>query len=600
MKEMEYLKASCNKLKYLVQTDRSTSPAVRKELTSLVNGVQECDAVKSTGVCKGHDPPPDLALSLPTRTSTGRRWNHPTTPPGDADRATAPERRRTYGLTLKILSLPVMHFISVRRVKQKDDGHAHESPLLFFKRGLLDIAKTLFYVLHKTLRVATTVVNNSLLIFNPGGSAKIYLVWFWVVTERGGPGFWLCLLVRKKDEKTKRTLMWTELANPKDISGMAYFEGVDDKHARCENEAEATASIAEMVLARVECAARHMQTLEPLKRSIHRGLRYNDDFPPLYLRFCELIAQQEDTTEIVRDLRKMAKDELEKAKVQLEGFGALKRRYSQDRQDLAAFFQDNVDAAKKAGLPEGASSSEQSQQILDEMDNIEKSLSKIGDILEDNKEFWEGVDRRLKSVPPPPSGLLANGPPEGIISGPMTVNGTAAQFCGSHKMLKIGKVLIQDVSVLNRSCGKISSTQSSVEAQLQSPSCVLKHRRKVLRPLTNGLSSLVQGYEKFARRFAEYWGYISLLFWYEGSSLEEKLGADRCNPVALTNLTLEGLSPYALPLESAFVTIHRQLLGMTKFWRELKEALHRQWAAMWLRGGGKLSNTCRFQLEPAC
>ncbi|KAJ6530111.1 hypothetical protein B0H19DRAFT_479929 [Mycena capillaripes] len=270
-------------------------------------------------------------------------------------------------------------------------------------------------------------------------------------------------------------------------------------------------------------------------------LRKQDDFTPLYLRFCELIAQQEDTTEIVRDLRKMVKDELERAKEQLEGFGVLKGQYAQDRQDLVAFFQDNVDAAKKARFPEGASSTEQSQQILDEMDNIDKSLSKIGDILKDNKEFWEGVDRRLKSAPPPPSGLLGNGPPEGITSGPteerlephakrihtrlQTVNSAAAQYCGSHKMLKMGKALIQDASKLNRSYSKILSTQSSVETQLQSSSCIPKHRRKVLRPLTTGLFSLVHGYEKLTRRFAEYWGYISLLFWYAGSSLEEKLGS---------------------------------------------------------------------------
>ncbi|KAJ6530143.1 hypothetical protein B0H19DRAFT_480285 [Mycena capillaripes] len=141
-----------------------------------------------------------------------------------------------------------------------------------------------------------------------------------------------------------------------------------------------------------ECTAVELKELD--------FLRNQDDFTPLYLRFCELIAQQEDTTEILRDLRKMVKDELEKAKEQLEGYGALKRQYSQDRQDLVAFFQDNVDAAKKARFPEGASSTEQSQQILNEMDNIDKSLSKIGDILKDNKEFWEGVDHRLKSAPP--------------------------------------------------------------------------------------------------------------------------------------------------------------------------------------------------------
>ncbi|KAJ6530100.1 hypothetical protein B0H19DRAFT_1192097 [Mycena capillaripes] len=318
-------------------------------------------------------------------------------------------------------------------------------------------------------------------------------------------------------------------------------------------------------------------------------LRRQDDFTPLYLPLCELIAQQEDTTKIIRDLRKMVKDELEKTKKQLEGFGALKRHYARDRQDLAAFFQDNVDAAKKAGFPEGASSTEESQQILSEMDNIDKSLSRIGGILKDNKEFWEGMDRRLKSAPPPPSGLSANDPSEGITSGPteerlephakrihtrlQIVNGTAARYCGSHKMVKMGKALIQDASELNQSYSKIASTQSCVEAQLQSPSCVSLHRRKRLRPLMTGLSSLVHGYEKFARRFTEYREYISLLFWYAGSSLEEKLGMDRCNPLALTNLTLEGLSPYALPFESAFMMIHRQLQGMTKFWRELEEVL---------------------------
>ncbi|KAJ6530133.1 hypothetical protein B0H19DRAFT_1242566 [Mycena capillaripes] len=180
--------------------------------------------------------------------------------------------------------------------------------------------------------------------------------------------------------------------------------------------------------------------------------------------------------------------------------------------------------------------------------DIGKSLSKIGDILKDNKEFWEGVDRRPTSA----------------------VNGTAAQYCGFHKMLKMGKALIQDASELNRSYSKISSTQSPVEAQLQSPSCVPKHGRKMLNERVIQPRPRAQ---TVARRFMEW---VSLLFWHAGSSLEEKLGAlkvDRCSPLALTNLTFEGLSPYALPFESSFMMIHRQPQGMTKFWRELEEGL---------------------------
>jgi hypothetical protein len=112
----------------------------------------------------------------------------------------------------------------------------------------------------------------------------------------------------------------------------------------------------------------------------------------------------------------------------------------------------------------------------------------------------------------------------------------------------------------------------------------------MLDQLKTDLSSLVKGYIKFAQRFTNYRGWISLLLWYAGSSFEEKLGsrpflfyflapisqslaADRCDPLALNNLTSERLSPYALPFESAFIVIHRRLQRMTKFWKELEEGL---------------------------
>jgi hypothetical protein len=53
------------------------------------------------------------------------------------------------------------------------------------------------------------------------------------------------------------------------------------------------------------------------------------------------------------------------------------------------------------------------------MDIIGMILAKIGDILNDSQEFWEGVDSDLKSAPPTSSNLLANSPPDGITSGPV-------------------------------------------------------------------------------------------------------------------------------------------------------------------------------------
>jgi hypothetical protein len=78
--------------------------------------------------------------------------------------------------------------------------------------------------------------------------------------------------------------------------------------------------------------------------------------------------------------------------------------------------------ANEAGFPEGISSAKKSQQIHDEMDIVGMILKKIGDILKDNHEFWEGVDSDLKSAPSTPSGLLANDPPDGITNGPVVSN----------------------------------------------------------------------------------------------------------------------------------------------------------------------------------
>ncbi|KAJ7909173.1 hypothetical protein B0H13DRAFT_2272950 [Mycena leptocephala] len=316
-------------------------------------------------------------------------------------------------------------------------------------------------------------------------------------------------------------------------------------------------------------------------------LRDLNDFTPLYLRFCELIAEDGDTTIIIRDLRRVAKDELEKSKERLEQFRALKRLYAQGRRDLAVFFQDNVDAANKAGFPEGISSAEKSQQIHDEMDIVGMNLKKIGNILKDNQEFWEGVDSELKSASSTPSGLLANSPPDGITNGHVehrlqsqtqkihtgleTINGAAAQYCGSHKMLKQGRVLIQKASDLTKSSSVISGTQSSVETELRRSSCVSKRGCRMLDQLKTDLSNLVKKYAKFTQQFTKYRGWISLFFWFAASSREEKLGMDRCDPLALKNLTRERLSPYALPFESAFNVINDQLRRITEYWTELKD-----------------------------
>ncbi|KAJ7847409.1 hypothetical protein B0H13DRAFT_2091894 [Mycena leptocephala] len=286
-------------------------------------------------------------------------------------------------------------------------------------------------------------------------------------------------------------------------------------------------------------------------------LRDLDDFTPLYLRFCRLIAEDGDTTIIIRDLRRVAKDELEKSKERLEQFRALKQLYAQGRHDLAAFFQDNVDAANEAGFPEGISSAKKSQQIHDEMDIVGMILKKIGDILKDNHEFWEG-EHRLQSQT------------QKIHTGLETINGAAAQYCGSHKMLKQGRALIQEASDLTESSSIISDTQFSVETELRRSSCVSKRGCRMLAQFKTDFSDLVKKYAEFAQQFTKYRGWISLFFWFAASSLEEKLGTDRCDPLALNNLTLERLSPYALPFESAFIVINDQLRRITEYWTELK------------------------------
>jgi hypothetical protein len=74
--------------------------------------------------------------------------------------------------------------------------------------------------------------------------------------------------------------------------------------------------------------------------------------------------------------------------------------------------------ARKAGFEEGVGSAEESSQIQDELDKIDKGLAKIGETLRESKDFWQGVDRKLASVSLAFAGQQAKDPPDGVTTGP--------------------------------------------------------------------------------------------------------------------------------------------------------------------------------------
>ncbi|KAJ7134380.1 hypothetical protein C8R44DRAFT_976986 [Mycena epipterygia] len=273
--------------------------------------------------------------------------------------------------------------------------------------------------------------------------------------------------------------------------------------------------------------------LDDLGLQILRGLQ---GFTQLYFRFCESALMGEDTETTILELREL----------------------------------ENVKAAEKDGFKEGVSSDVESQQINDELGKIDKHLERIGETLRRTKDFWEDVDKSFKSASSPRASKQAKDPPslgelgverraEEIQTGLSTIYEAAQQYCSSKKMLKTGNDLIKDAVGLTMKCATIPFDPKST--------------RKSIPPLTKALRSAVKGYKKLSLQFEKYAQKIYLLFWFAGTTTEEKLGVERSEHwhYAHEYLQSKRLSPCVLPFESAFIGIERQLRGIQTFWLEVTE-----------------------------
>jgi hypothetical protein len=100
------------------------------------------------------------------------------------------------------------------------------------------------------------------------------------------------------------------------------------------------------------------------------------------------------------------------------------------RSCFLSVYADGQVQARRAGFEEGVASAEESQQIYDELVKIDRGLAKIGEILKESKEFWEGVDRKLS---PTPASQQMKDPPDGITTGSEVC--LAAASHGFNRML---------------------------------------------------------------------------------------------------------------------------------------------------------------------
>ncbi|KAJ7479634.1 hypothetical protein FB451DRAFT_1365385 [Mycena latifolia] len=252
-----------------------------------------------------------------------------------------------------------------------------------------------------------------------------------------------------------------------------------------------------------------------------------EDFTEAYLAICAISLTGQDTKEKMRELHQLVTRELTKAIERLETFNSLFAKYTEGgRQDLAAVMQKNVKAAKKAGFREGVSSAAEKQQIYDKLEKIDNGLANIRQRLKNSKEFWEGVDRDLKSTQKstePPGRSKTEAMAHNIQTGLETVHDAAQQYSGSPRILKPGTRLVRRAFNLTKECTAIASTQSSVEAHLQQPTCNPKSGRKVVSPLTKGFGSIAKSYEKLSQEFTKWAHWIYLLFWFAGSTPADKL-----------------------------------------------------------------------------
>ncbi|KAJ7677109.1 hypothetical protein DFH06DRAFT_1169799 [Mycena polygramma] len=328
-------------------------------------------------------------------------------------------------------------------------------------------------------------------------------------------------------------------------------------------------------------------------------LRGRQDFKTLHFEFCKLALHGEGegkvkvTEETTFALRDLVKHKLHQARRRVQDFKVVREHYEDGgREHLAALMRDNAKAAREKGFSEGVGSAEESQQIEDELNKIDRGLSKIGESLHENLEFWEKADRILKSMAFMTSSMQTKDPPNGITTGPSdqgiehqaegiqdglrTVHEAATVHCNSKKLLKAGAGVVDEAEKLSKKCTGLVKTQASVEACLQRPDCNPKSSRKVLSPLTGGLRKIAQGYEKLSLRFFKYAANINLLFWFATLKSIDDLQADSRDVQAAQAVLLSkgfftsSYSSYLLPFECAFTHLESQLRGLEKLWTRIE------------------------------
>ncbi|KAJ7851446.1 hypothetical protein B0H13DRAFT_2674175 [Mycena leptocephala] len=273
----------------------------------------------------------------------------------------------------------------------------------------------------------------------------------------------------------------------------------------------------------------------------------------------------EATRATILDLRKVVHDELKNAKQQFNTFNAIRRKYAERKRDLAAVIQERHKAATAKGFRKMWSGNN--------LRNTQLFRKILG-----------GVNKSFKNASPPPPGHQAKDLPDGMTTGPADILAqhqadqiqteihavfqAAQQYTSSKKILTEGNDLVHRATDLSANCKTVVQTHTYVHLQPRNRNQDQKSAGETIKPLTNGLKTLMKGYTKLSNKFTQYAKHIYLLavlVCRKYSCREDaNCGSRRsCNPSA------ERLPHYLLPFESASNAIERQLCGAKDHWTKV-------------------------------